>query len=117
MKASHAFWPTLVLGLFAATAHGALRAVEEAYELALSAVGLPASQDGYLTLRPCERCRPEVLRVTSETIYATAPANPAVDLEQFRKAAGKVTLRSRALVYVYYDPRSRRVRRLVLDAG
>ena len=108
----------LAFGLLAAgSAHAALRAVEEAHELALRAVTLPVTEVGQLILRRCDQCRPETLSTTVATRYYVRPAKTATSLAEIRRAAAAAASRPSALVYVYYDPRTRTVRRLVLDAG
>lgn len=101
--------------LSAGTALGALTAVESAYELLLSNVSLPGNETGQLTLRPCSSCSPQVLRVSPGTEYMSLPAKEPLSLTEFRERAGKVLLRNQAAVYVYYDPATGQVRRLVLD--
>ncbi len=100
-------------------AHGALRAVEQAYELTLADLTLPGNDSGYLMVRLCPRCRPQVLRVNAETRYLVRPSPAPVPLatmrEQARSAAGRGA--DRAFCYVYYDPKTRYVRRVVLDAA
>lgn len=106
----------ILLALIATTATAALRAIEEACEVTLSAVTLPSGTDGYVTLRRCERCRPEVFKVTMQTRYVVRPGRTPVALGEMQRQASLVTNRARALVYVYYEPQTRQVRRLVLDA-
>lgn len=93
-----------------------LRTIEQAYELSRSEVRLPGKPDGGLTVRPCPTCKPVVLRVTTATAWFIAP--------QTRKAAGQPAVLAafkasatnpRTLVYVYYEPQTRRVNRIVLD--
>jgi hypothetical protein len=105
---------TLLL-LAGAVAHGALKAIEEAYELSPAQIIWPGSETGTLLVRRCAGCNPETLRVTPETQYFIRPAKTPVTLADARKAAGKAAGRSRASIFVYYDPRTRNVRRLVMD--
>lgn len=106
----------VLAGSQSAEAIASLRAVEQAYELARPDVQLPGSPDGLLTLRPCAGCRPLALRVTPATAWFTQPGRRAPDgqaavLTAFRLAAGTPG----TLVYVYYEPQTRRVKRVVLD--
>jgi hypothetical protein len=101
--------------LITGSAHGALKALEQAYELSLSAVTLPASSAGQLIFRRCPACKPESLRVTADTRYFVRPSTVAVSLGDARKAAAAA--RPAASLYVFYDPNTRGVRRLVLDPG
>lgn len=101
----------------AGSAHATLKAVEEAWELPLGGAVLPASAGAQLIARRCGGCQPEMLRTTAETQYFVRPGRTAVSLADLRQAAARAAARPSALVYVYYDPRTRAVRRLVLDAG
>jgi len=106
----------LLLGA-ALPAGATLRTIEQAYELTRSQVQLPGRAEGALTVRPCADCRPVVLRVTSATAWFDRPgtqqaAGQSVVLAAFRAAAA----RPGTLVYVYYEPQTRRVKRIVLDA-
>ena len=101
----------------APAARAALQAVEQALELPLSIVRLPPAESGAVVVRRCARCQPEVLRVTPATRYFVRPGTQAVALREVRKAAAGAAGRSTALVYVYYEPGPRTVRRLVLDPG
>ena len=116
MKTSSAMFGALLL-LAGSAADGTLRAIEEAYELSLSQVMLPGSETATLLVRPCTGCESEALRVTAETRYFIRPATTPVSLEAARKAASKATGHRQASIYVYYDPKTRTVRRLVLDPG
>lgn len=101
----------------AAVARAALEAVEQALELPLATVRLPPADTGALVVRRCARCAPEILRVTPATRYFVRPGTQPVTLREARKSAAGATGRKSALVYVYYEPGSRSVRRLVLDPG
>ena len=105
-----------VLLCAALPAGATLRTIEQAYELTRSQVQLPGGSDGPLTVRTCPECRPVVLRVTAATAWYIRPGTrepvgqPAV-LAAFRAAAATPG----TLVYVYYEPQTRRVKRVVLD--
>ena len=114
MKTSFALLVALLL-LAGSAADGALKALEEAYELSLTQVMLPGSETATLLVRRCAGCESETLRVTAETRYFIRPATEPVSLEAARKAASKAAGRRQASIYVYYDPKTRTVRRLVLD--
>jgi hypothetical protein len=107
---------SLLALLGARGAEAALKTVEEAHELALAAVTLPVTEVGQLIVRRCDECRPETLSTNANTRYFVASAKSAIPLAEIRRAAAAAA-RSSALVYVYFDPRTRVVRRLVLDAG
>lgn len=106
----------LLLGA-ALPASATLRTIEQAYELTRSQVQLPGGPEGTLTLRPCPDCRFVALRTTAATAWFTQPgarqpAGHAAVLAAFRAAATNPA----TLVYVYYEPQTLRVRRVVLDA-
>ena len=93
-----------------------LRTLEQAYELTRSQVQLPGRPEGTLTVRPCPECRPVALRVTTATTWFSRPgtrdpAGHAAVLAAFRASAAVPG----TLVYVYYEPQTRRVKRVVLD--
>jgi len=93
-----------------------LRTIERAYELTRNQVQLPGRPEGTLTARPCPDCKPVVLRVTPATAWYQRPGNRQPDgqaavLAAFRAAATSTG----TLVYVYYEPQTRRVKRIVLD--
>ena len=92
-----------------------MKPLEEAYELSLSDVTLPVVATGSLIVRRCARCKPETLQVTDETRYFVRPGTAPVSLADTRKAAAKAAGRRQASVFVYYEPKTRHVRRLVLD--
>jgi hypothetical protein len=105
----------LLLG-FSLPAGATLRAIEQAYELNRHQVQLPGKPAGTLTLRPCATCRPVALRVTAATAWfdrpgTRQPAGQSAVLAAFRAAATNPA----TLVYVYYEPQTRRVKRIVLD--
>lgn len=95
-----------------------LRTIEQAYELTRTQVQLPGSPEGGLTVRPCPTCPPVVLRVTVATTWfdrpgSRQPAGQKAVLAAYRAAAA----RPGTLVYVYYEPQTRRVKRIVLDTA
>ena len=108
---------SLLVLLTAGPAQGALQAIEQAYELALSEITLPGNENGYVMVRRCARCKPEVMRVDARTVYRVRPASNPVSLRELKIQAGKAIGSRQASVYLYYDPKTRYVRRLVLDAA
>jgi len=105
----------LLLGV-ALPASATLRTIEEAYELTRSQVQLPGASVGGLTVRLCPTCSPIVLRVTEATEWFSAPreqppAGQAAVLAAFAAAGNNAGL----FVYVYYEPQTLRVKRIVLD--
>jgi len=105
----------LLLGISLPSA-ATLRAIEQAYELTRTQVSLPEAAHGGLTVRLCTACRPLVLQVTEATAWFSVPgehqpAGQAAVLAAFKAAGNNPDL----LVYVYYEPQTLRVRRIVLD--
>lgn len=114
-RATVALAGLLLLGM-ALPASATLRTIEQAYELTRSQVQLPGKPEGSLTVRPCPECRPVVLRATAATTWFSRPGTPApaghaAVLAAFRASAANPG----TLVYIYYEPQSRRVKRVVLD--
>ena len=94
-----------------------LRTIEQAYELTHNQIQLPSGPEGTLTVRPCATCRLVLLRVTTATAWFAAPRSRQANSQSTVLAAfhGAAT-NPRALVYVYYEPQTLRVKRIVLDA-
>lgn len=105
----------LLVGLTLPAA-GTLRANEQAYELTRNQVQLPGKPEGGLTVRPCSTCKPVVLRVTTATAWFIAPETTKAAGQEAVLAAFKAAATTPAtLVYVYYEPQTQRVKRIVLD--
>ena len=117
MKTHRPFVLLLGLLLTASASHGALSSIEESFELSPSDVTLPASATGRLVVRPCVACRPQLLSVDAATRYLLQPGTTPVTLEEFAKSKARAAGRRAAAVFVYYDPQTRNVRRLVLKPG
>lgn len=111
-------WPAIALVLFAAgAAQGTLKPIEQAYELGIGEVTLPGNDSGSLVVRPCAECRPVTLRVSPATTYVVRPGNAALTRSDFTAEVSRVRSRADALLFVYYDPGTSNVRRIVLQAG
>jgi hypothetical protein len=107
----------LVLNLLmAGSAAAALKDVEAAYELGPAQLSLPAAENGNVAVRRCAGCAPDLLRVDAGTAYSLRPGAGNIGLEALRREAARVAGRPRTSFFVYYDPRTRVVRRIVLDA-
>jgi hypothetical protein len=106
----------LLLGI-SLSAAATLRTIEQAYELTRNQVQLPDKPEGNLTVRPCPTCKPVILRVTTETVWFIYPrtGKPAGQPEVLAAFKASAT-NPRTLVYVYYEPQTRHVKRIVLDA-
>ena len=94
-----------------------LRTIEQAYELTHNQIQLPSGPEGTQSVRPCATCRLVFLRVTTATAWFAAPRSRQANsqrsvLDAFHASATN----PRALVYVYYEPQTLRVKRIVLDA-
>jgi hypothetical protein len=107
----------VALLLVGGPASATLKKVEDAYELGLSQVTLPGGDTGQVVVRPCARCKPEILRVSAATVYLVRPASTPVPRSSLVAAAAKAAGRSTATVFVYYEPQTMSVRRVVLDPG
>ena len=110
------------LALAAATASPAwayrvLEQLEQAYELQLGQVRLPDRSTGSVIFTACDSCRTMSLRVTEGTVYSIDET--LVDLADLRRRADSLLATidgsKRAGVFVFYDPASLRVTRLILS--
>ena len=113
---------SLMIGLLIGSvpAGATLRTIEQAYELTHNQIQLPSGPEGTLTVRPCATCRLVLLRVTRATAWFAAPrsrqANNQTNSQSTVLAAfHDAATNPRALVYVYYEPQTLRVKRIVLD--
>jgi hypothetical protein len=115
---------TLALTLgFAVAPSGAARAdmvlVEQAYELPPSGLQLPADAKpgDRLGIRPCAGCPRVSLKVAPGTQWRIGQRGPLVTAGEFRNRFQQALAGSGdALVFVYYDPKSLSVNRVVLSA-
>lgn len=108
-----------LLGLLvaAATSRAALEAVEEGLEVLPGRLQLPASETSPLTVSACADCAPLQLLATPDTRYhpdgfGSSPVSLAEMAAALRDAD-----RRRALLYVFYEPGTRQLTRLVLDGA
>lgn len=109
------------LGLMAVTssasAYRVLERVEEAYELSLGVVRLPANARDTVVFTPCSDCRTVSLPVTAATRYFVNGSN--VELAELHEIADDLRGTASGLedtnVYVYFDIASLRVNRLALS--
>jgi len=100
-----------------AWAYRVLEQTEDAYELSLSAVRLPANERSTVVFTECPTCRTTALRVTDATRYFVNRA--PVELEELKEIADElretVSGRENTDVYIYYDLASLRVNRLAIS--
>ncbi|MEO8444220.1 MAG: hypothetical protein ABI567_04355 [Gammaproteobacteria bacterium] len=107
----------LLLAGLGLPAGATLVTVEQAYELTPDQVQLPDRSPGSLTVRPCSTCKPVTLQVTPATTWFIRPGRKtAVGQEALLDAFRAAAFKKATLVYVYYEPQTRRVNRVVLDA-
>ena len=105
----------LALLLAVATARAALQPVEEGLEVPPERLQLPAGESGSLMVNACASCAPLQLLATPATRYQPAGFDSApVSLAEMAAALSSAD-RRRALLYVFYDPGTRQLTRLVLD--
>ena len=102
---------------FTGLAQAKLDRIEEAYELDLTQVSLPAHAADQVTLKACEDCFTVQLSVNARTSYHVGMKTPGVTLLELTDAAAKVSDRENALVYVMYRPESLVVTRIILSAA
>jgi hypothetical protein len=90
---------------------------EDAYELSLGYVQLPADERGTVIFTACDGCRTTTLRVTEATQYFANRV--AIELDDLHELADDLRAtadgRENTDVYVYYDVASLRVNRLALS--
>ena len=92
-----------------------LEPIESAYELRLIHVVWPASTLGSLIVKPCPECDEVTLFVDGETTYSVVGQAP-ITLTDFEVVAGQLRASQgeEASVGVFYEPKSKRVTRVVL---
>ena len=96
-------------------ATAALDIVEDAYELDISDVQLPASSAGQVVIRQCDanNCDVQQLSVDQNTTYHVGESTAAVPLSDFRQAATGIN----KLIYVFYSVVTETVTRIVLSTA
>lgn len=105
----------LLAGILAVPASAALRSIEQALELTPAQVTLPGSGGGKTVVRRCTGCPPELLEVTAETVCLVAPGDTVVPLQEFLDAVREAEPARGALLVFFYDPDTRRVKRIRLE--
>ena len=99
---------------FAGLAQAKLDRIEEAYELDLTQVILPAHSADRVTLKQCEDCFTVQLQADDGTSYHIGFRSPAVTLQTLVAAADAVSDREHTPIYVMYRPESLIVTRIIL---
>ena len=102
---------------FAGLAQAKLDRIEEAYELDLTQVILPAHSTGKVTIKPCAGCDTVKLRADARTSYHVGIGSPGVTLQTLIDAADAVSNRENTPVYVMYQPESLVVTRIILGSA
>lgn len=95
-------------------ARAALEIVEEAYELSLTQVLIPADERGSVVIRACDTCASLRLQVDARTMYYLAYRTPPVSLAEMNRVLANVSDRRNTSVFVMYEPESLVVTRIVL---
>ena len=106
----------LALCLALPAAHAALDRIEEAYEVAPGDVRIPAYNNGRLTVSPCEGCDEVALRASVFTRYFAGSPRLQVSRAELIEAASSSTVQANGIVYVFFNPETLEVTRVVLDA-
>ncbi|HKL62883.1 MAG TPA: hypothetical protein VJ883_05920 [Woeseiaceae bacterium] len=100
----------LALAGLAQVAAAAPPAVEEAYEVWVERLTLPANEFGSVILRECDNCDPVTLRVEGDTRYVFD--GQAMTLKAFRAAVLNMAGRDEAVGTVVYRLKDNRVRQI-----
>lgn len=96
------------------TAQAALVPLEESLEMGLDQVTLPAHSAGRVVIRECGDCSPQLMPVNGSTSYYLG-AERRVTLRELQDAADGVRKKQLAGVYVFFEPETGVVTRIVLS--
>ena len=102
---------------FAGLAQAGMRTIEEAYELDLTQVMLPAHEADWVTLKECADCFTVQLSVDYRTSYHVGMRSTGVTLQTLIAAADAVSNREDTPIYVMYQPESLVVTRIILGTA
>ena len=102
---------------FAGLAQAGMKSIEEAYELDLTQVILPAHEADQVALKACPDCFTVQLSVNYDTSYHVGMRSAAVTLQTLTAAADAVSDRENTPVYVMYEPESLVVTRIILGTA
>ena len=102
---------------FAGLAQAGMKSIEEAYELDLTQVILPAHEADQVALKACADCFTVQLSVNYRTSYHVGMRSAAVTLQTLTAAADAVSDRENTPVYVMYEPESLVVTRIILGTA
>ncbi len=98
-------------------AQAIMKRIEEAYELDLTQVMLPAHTADRVTLKACEDCFTVQLPVDAGTSYHVGMRSAGVTLQTLIAAADAVSNREDTPIYVMYQPESLVVTRIILGSA
>jgi hypothetical protein len=102
---------------FTGLAQANMKRIEEAYELDLTQVMLPAHTADRVTLKQCADCYTVQLSVNARTSYHVGMRSAAVTLLELTATAAGVRDRENTPIYVMYEPESLVVTRIILDTA
>ncbi len=102
---------------FASLAQAKLERIEEAFELQLTQLSLPAHATAKVTVKACAGCASVQLRVTDATSYHVGFDSVGITLQELADAVDAVRDRSKTPVYVMYRPESLIITRIILGAA
>ncbi len=102
---------------FAGLAQAGMKALEEAYELNLTQVMLPAHEADQVAFKACADCFTVQLSVNYDTSYHVGMRSAAVTLQTLTAAADAVSDRENTPVYIMYEPESLVVTRIILGTA
>ena len=100
------FITSLALGL-ALPAAADFVTIEQAYEVALSEIRLPRSENGTIAYKECSTCNFQTKRVDPDTRWLIN--GRAVPLQKFREAVNRVTDRNNEAVSILHHLERNRV--------
>ena len=103
--------------VFAGLAQASMRTIEEAYELNLTQVMLPAHSADQVTLKQCADCFTVQLSVDARTSYHVGMRTAGVTLLELNDAVSRVSDRENTPIYVMYEPESLVVTRIILSTA
>ena len=105
------------MALTVTAAQGALDRIEEAYEVAPGDVRIPGYNNGRLTLTPCQGCDEVALRASVFTKYFSGSPRLQVTRAELAEEASSAQVQAEGIMYVFFNPETLEVTRVVLDAS
>ena len=102
---------------FASLAQARMERIEEAYELDLTQVSLPAHATDKVMVKPCAGCFTVQLQADDGTSYYIGFRSPAVTLQELTAAVDAVRDRENTPIYVMFQPETLVVTRIILDTA